>query len=91
MKTIGYYIRKANIAIEEAEKAEREAFITAPTSEALETAKKAYQTAKRHVKNVYKVLEIDAPTMSGLVSVSLYMGIINRKYAAFWEDIQNNK
>lgn len=59
--------------------------------ELLETAKKTYQTAKRHVKNVYKVLEIDAPEMRGIYSTQLAMDAINRRYAAFWEDLQNNK
>lgn len=100
MKTIGYYMRKANMAVEEAMKAEsnyvveiyKPVFNRAQNmDELLETAKKTYQTAKRHVKNVYAVLELDAPKMSGIHSVQIHMERINTKFAAFWEDIQNNK
>lgn len=100
MKTIGYYIRKANAAVEEGIKAENNFCVALSknkhnsndeTCELLETAKKTYQTAKRHVKNVYAVLELDAPKMSGIHSVQMNMERINTKFAAFWEDIQNNK
>ncbi len=100
MKTIGYYIRKANETISEALEAERAYCVnlsknkhtpTEETGELLEAANKTYQTAKRNVKNVYKMLEMDAPMMYNIHQVQMFMETINRKYAAFWEDLANNK
>lgn len=100
MKTIGYYMRKANYAIGEALEAERLYCVTlsknkhVPTEEStklLETANKTYKTAKRYVKNVYQMFEIDAPEMRGIYSTQLAMDAINRRYADFWESVQNNK
>lgn len=100
MKTIGYYIRKANETISEALEAERLYCVTisknkhVPTEEStklLETANKTYKTAKRNVKNVFAVLELDAPEMRGIYQVQTCMDAINRLYAAFWESVQNNK
>ena len=100
MKTIGYYIRKANMAVEEGIQAENNYCIALSknkhnpneeTGELLDIAHKTYQTAKRHVRNVYKMFEIDAPEMRGIYTTQLAMDAINRKYMAFWEDLANNK
>lgn len=96
MKTIGYYIRKANETISDALEAERNYCVNKrksmeETGKLLEAANKTYKTAKRNVKNVYKMLEMDAPMMYNIHQVQMFMETINRKYADFWEDLANNK